>query len=147
MMFWISKTLRKAVWAPILVFVFYVVAAKAFDAYLIAPYLDIPTHFFGGAAIAYLFVAAIEYGRAVVGSIPTLIRSSLAVGLTTVVAVVWELLEYGSDLLFNTEMNLGVRDTLSDLFFGLCGAVAMVSFTFWLQARSDGVSRNDPTSA
>jgi hypothetical protein len=50
----------------------------------------------------------------------------LSLGLTAVTAVVWEFLEFLSDVTFGTHMNLGVSDTLSDLLFGLLGALVVV---------------------
>jgi len=53
------------------------------------------------------------------------LESSL--GLTAVTAVVWEFLEFLSDIIFGTHMNLGVSDILSDLLFGLLGALVVVA--------------------
>jgi len=50
----------------------------------------------------------------------------LALGLTAITAVVWEFLEFASDFALGTKMNLGVSDTLSDLFFGSLGGTVMV---------------------
>ncbi len=124
---WILNTLRQAAWAPFAVFVFYAVAAKGFNAYILYPWLDMPTHFSGGLAITYFYLAAIAHAEPRIGSVPRSIRLVAALGLTALSAVVWEFLEYGSDLLLGTQMNLGVSDTLSDLFFGLLGGTVMVS--------------------
>ncbi len=131
---WIKITFTQAAWAPLVVFLIYGVGAKIFDAYLTFPNLDIPTHFLGGAAMAYFFLAAIEHSQHLLGAIPRAIQALLALGLTTLVAVLWEFLEYGSDLLLHTEMNLGVRDTLSDLLFGVLGAFVVAGLTY-LQLR------------
>ncbi len=127
---WIKTTFTQAAWAPLVVFLVYGVGAKIFDAYLTFPDLDIPTHFLGGAAMAYFFVAAIGHSQHLLGAIPRAIQTLLAIGLTTWVAVVWEFLEYGSDTLLHTEMNLGVRDTLSDLFFGVMGALVVAGLSY-----------------
>jgi len=63
-----------------------------------------------------------------IGSIPKAVQLTLSVGLTAISAIVWEFLEYLSDLFLGSKLNLGVTDTLSDLFFGLLGAVFMVAF-------------------
>jgi hypothetical protein len=47
--------------------------------------------------------------------------------LTAVAAVASEFLEFASDFSLGTKMNLGVSDTLLDLFFGLLGAVVTVA--------------------
>ena len=85
-----------------------------------------PTHFLGGIAITYFFRVATVRAQELVGSIPRSIQLVLSLGLTAVTAVVWELLEFLSDIAFGTHMNLGVSDTLSDLLFGLLGALVVV---------------------
>ena len=128
------KALRESGWAPFLVFIFYVVAAKVFDAYLRFPNLDMPTHFLGGAAITYFYFTSLRELQHVLGRIPISILAIAAFGLTAVTAVVWEFLEYGSDLIFGTKMNLGVPDTLSDLFFGLFGGFVVASVS-WMRSK------------
>jgi hypothetical protein len=61
------------------------------------------------------------------GCIPKCIQLLLSLGLTAITAVVWEFLEYSSDVALGTKMNLGVSDTLSDLFFGLLGGIVMLA--------------------
>lgn len=124
---WISHSLRQAAWAPLAVFVFYAVAAKGFDAYLLFPWLDMPTHFFGGMAITYFYLVAIAYSQRLLGSVPRPVQLLLALGLTAISAVIWEFLEFASDFIWHTQMNLGVADTLSDLFFGLLGGAVMLA--------------------
>ena len=51
----------------------------------------------------------------------------LSPGLTAITAIVQEFLEFSSDIVRGIKMNLGVSDTLSDLFFGLLGGVVMVA--------------------
>ncbi len=123
---WLKRTFQKAAWAPLAVFCFYAVAAKGFNAYILYPWLDMPTHFVGGIAITYFFRVGTAQAQEVVGNIPRSIQLVLSLGLTAVTAVVWELLEFLSDVTFGTQMNLGVSDTLSDLFFGLLGALLVV---------------------
>lgn len=124
---WIRNTFRQAAWAPLAVFVFYAVAAKGFNAYILYPWLDMPTHFCGGLAITWFYLAAAGHGQALAGAIPKPARLLMSLGLTAITAVLWEFLEYSSDVLLHTEMNLGVSDTLSDLFFGLLGGAVMVA--------------------
>ena len=123
----LAKSLRHAAWAPLCVFVFYIIATKGFNAYLIYPWLDMPTHFFGGIAITYFYLIATRYSQVMIGNIPGLIQCLMCLGLTATTAIFWEFLEFGSDLLLGTKMNLGVSDTLSDLFFGLVGAGALIA--------------------
>ena len=116
---WIFATLRSAGWAPLAVFVFYVIAAKGFSLYLIYPNMEIPTHFIEGIAITYFHFTAINYSQPLVGTIPKIVQLVLGSSLTAFTAVIWEFLEELADLSLGTKMNLGVYDTLSDLFFGL----------------------------
>ena len=119
------KSLKEAAWAPLIVVAFYAVAAKIFNAYIRWPGLDMPTHFCGGLAITYFFTVAIKHSQAAIGPIQKGVRLLLAIGLTTTAAVFWEFLEFLSDAWLGTKMNLGVTDTLSDLFFGILGAMIM----------------------
>ncbi len=127
MKLWMTNTLREAAWAPFAVFVFYAVAAKGFNAYILYPWLDMPTHFCGGLAITYFYLAAGAHAQALTGRIPGPVLRLMSLGLTALTAVCWEFFEYSSDVLLHTQMNLGVSDTLSDLFFGLLGGAVMVA--------------------
>lgn len=123
---WISSTLRDAAWAPLTVFACYLIAAQGFDAYHFVPWLDIPTHFLGGMAAAHFFRTAALHLERLVGRIPGPVQIILAFGLTAVSAVIWEFYEFTSDLLMGTQMNLGVADTLGDLFVGMLGGAFML---------------------
>jgi len=123
---WLKRTFQEAAWAPLAVFCFYAIAAKGFNVYILYPWLDMPTHFVGGIAITYFFRVAAVHAQELVGSIPRSIQLGLSLGLTAATVVIWELLEFLSDITFGTRMNLGVSDTLSDLFFGLLGALVVV---------------------
>ena len=124
----LKTSFQQAAWAPAVVLICYVIAAKGFSAYILYPWLDIPSHFCGGLAITYFFCTAIRYSQSVFGNIPKAVQLTLAVGLTAISAIVWEFFEYLSDHLLGSKVNLGVFDTLSDLFFGLLGAVIIVAF-------------------
>ena len=85
-----------------------------------------PAHFLGGFAITYFFRVGIANSQEVVGQIPAQIQLLLAIGLTTIAAVIWEFLEYIADLTLGTHRSWGLTDTLSDLFLGLLGAIVFV---------------------
>jgi len=118
---WLSAVPRAAFWAPALVLVFWAVAAKGFDAYVRFPWLDVPTHFAGGIAGVCCIDACLVALRPLTGRVHPALRLALAFGLLACAAMGWEFLEYLSDLFCGTHLNLGVGDTLSDLFFGLLG--------------------------
>ena len=91
------QALRRTGWALLAVLTFWAVAAKAFHAYLIYPWLDMPTHFAGGMAIAYVVTAVIEQSGQHIGVTPRLVKYFTALGLTAVAAIGWEFLEFLSD--------------------------------------------------
>jgi hypothetical protein len=135
MKIWLTRTFKQAAWAPLIVFVFYAVAEKGFNAYILYPWVDTPTHFFGGVAITYFFSVGTVHAQEIVGRIHPVIRIFLSLGLTAIIAVVWEFLEYLSDIALDTKLNLGVSDTLSDLFFGLLGGTIAISL-IWIVDRN-----------
>lgn len=101
---------------------FWATAAKGFNAYILYPWLDIPTHFAGGIAGVYFLDTALVNLRGMLGPIHPALRLLLSFGLLATAAIGWEFLEYLSDFALGSHLNLGVTDTLSDLFFGLVGA-------------------------
>ncbi len=139
---WLKITFLQAAWYPLAVFVFYVIAAKGFDAYLIYPSLDVPTHFCGGIAITYFYLIAVFHFQMLIGKIPHYIQLITSLGLTAISAIIWEFLEYASDFLLGTQMNLGVSDTLSDLFFGLLGGFIVVIYK--LTNKTPIKTKNEP---
>jgi hypothetical protein len=125
---WVGSTFRQGAWAPLTVFIVYALIAKGFGVGMVFPWLDIPAHLFGGMAIAYFFAIGIANIQVILGTVPQVIQMALSLGLTAITAVAWEFLEFAADIALGTHINLGVADTLSDLFFGLLGGVIVVSF-------------------
>jgi hypothetical protein len=123
---WVLRTLYQAAWAPLLVFVLFVIASQAFDAYLRFPALDMPTHFAGGAVMAFFMRRASANAETVLGEIPTSIHCALALWGTALVAVLWECYEYLSDRLLGTHMVHGIGDTALDLVLGMAGAAIVL---------------------
>ena len=119
---WVGRSLRRAAWAPILVVMAYALALVT-----LAPHppqwLDSIAHAAGGVAMAYFAFTALEHLQKSVGKTPRTIRLVAAVGLTAVVAIAWELLEFLVDLTASTRLAPSVEDTLVDLALGLVGAV------------------------
>lgn len=122
---WVLMTVRESAWAPLSVFVFYLVA-KAFGAYLLYPPLDMPTHFLGGVAIAYFHRSAIANSQKLVGNIPLSIQILFTFTCTGTTTILWEFFEYSSDFFFHTNMVLGLEDTLKDMFLGLLGGLILL---------------------
>lgn len=128
--------LWQALAPPLAVLAFWAVAAKGFDAYLLSPWLDVPTHFAGGiAGVWCLDVYLIEWRRST-GPVHPALRLALAFGVLACAAIGWEFLEYLSDVFRGTHLNLGVRDTLSDLFFGLLGGAWGVGVRYHVRRRA-----------
>lgn len=129
---WIIDTLRQAAWAPILVFLFYLVA-RSLQLFVFFPPLDIPTHFMGGVAITYFYRVAIRNVQKLVGEIPFPIRVLFAFTCTGTTTIFWEFYEYLVDFFFGTHMVRGVTDTTVDFIAGLLGALV---FTLLYRQRS-----------
>lgn len=122
---WALATLREAAWAPLGVFLLYFIAYQL-ELYFIYPPLDIPTHFLGGAAIAYFFLSAISNSQKVVGPIPYPVQLLFALTSTGTTAVLWEFVEFSIDFTFGSSHMLGIEDTMKDLFLGLLGGLVCV---------------------
>jgi hypothetical protein len=135
----ILMTARESAWAPLSVFVFYLVV-KAFGGYLVYPPLDVPTHFLGGVAIAYFYRSAIANSQKIIGSIPLPIQTLLTLTCTGTTTILWEFFEYSSDYFFHTSMVLGLEDTLKDMFLGLLGGLILL---LWRRAgRLEAIDTN-----
>ena len=140
---WFAAVPAEAFGLPAGVLVFWAVAAKGFDAYILYPWLDIPTHFAGGIAGVYCFDACLLALRPLLGPVHPALRLALAFGLLACAAIGWEFLEFLSDLAWGTHLNLGVTDTLSDLLFGLLGGGWGVGIRYYLRRReARGAMRN-----
>ena len=123
---WMLRTLYEAAWAPLLVFVLFLVASQAFNAYQRFPALDIPTHFAGGAVIAFFMRRASANAELVLGEIPTSLHCALALWGTALVAVLWEVYEHLADRFLGTHMVFGIGDTAMDLLVGMAGGTAVL---------------------
>ncbi len=125
---WVLQAVWQGGWPAIGVFMFHVVASSGFNAYAQFPWLDIPMHFVGGIAIAYFFhrasITASE--RGIIGPYHPVTHGVLVVSLTCVAAVVWEFAEFVADHFVDTYAQLGVEDTLADMFLGICGGIVLL---------------------
>lgn len=125
---WGITTLRRAAWAPVLVFSIHLVVLWGFDFYRHFPDFDIPMHFIGGAAIAHFF--GISYRTAaslkLLGEPSAVVFPPMILGLTSLAAVVWEFAEFIADRQFGTMTQPGLADTLLDLLMGLLGGAVWI---------------------
>jgi len=124
---WITSTLRESAWAPLSIFVFYLIGLTL-HLFKIFPALDIPVHFMGGVVITYFYRSAIRNSQKIVGDIPLLIQIVFAFSCTGTTAVLWEFYENILDHFFGFQMVRSLEDTITDLFVGLIGALVLSLF-------------------
>jgi hypothetical protein len=124
---WVIGTLGEAAWAPLAVFLFYLLA-RSLQLFSLFPPLDIPTHFLGGVAITYFYRVAIRNAQKLVGEIPFPIQVMFAFTCSGTTTIFWEFYEYIFDFFFDTKMVRGVTDTTVDFFVGLLGALVVTLF-------------------
>ena len=118
-------TLRDGAWAPVLVYLFHVVADRAFQAYDRFPSLDIPMHFFGGVVIALFFHRAC-WNASQLGLLAPYHPAThrlLVFALVGTTTGVWEFTENIADHLFKTHGQVDLDDTMLDMFLGMVGGV------------------------
>jgi len=124
---WAITTFKEAAWAPLSIVGFYGIGLilHLFKSY---PWVDIPTHFLGGVAITYFYRCATRNSQNVIGEIPVQVQALLAFTATGTTAIFWEFYENLMDYLLRLNMVRGLRDTILDLFMGLCGALVLSLF-------------------
>ena len=120
--------MRRAAWAPVLVFSIHLVALWGFDIYRHFPEFDIPMHFAGGVAIAHFFGMSYRTAaqRRLLGEPSAVMFPPMILGLTSLAAVVWEFAEFIADRQFGTHSQPSLADTLLDLLLGLLGGAVWI---------------------
>lgn len=121
----ILALLKRAGWAPVLVFTLHVLFSRAVDVYMNYRWSDVPMHYFGGIAMAYFLstcFAALPEGI-VSRKVRPYAQLILVASLTVTAAVFWEFCEYASDSIFKTNALGNVYDTLQDLALGTVGGI------------------------
>jgi hypothetical protein len=141
---WSLQVIRQAGWPAIALFAFHVIASRGFNAYVRFPSLDIPMHILGGVVIAYFFhrasMAASSHG--IIGPFHSVSHTVLVFSLTCSAAVFWEFAEFFSDHLCGTHAQLGLEDTLKDMFLGICGGIVFLIATYFTSLRRESQSTN-----
>ncbi len=94
------------------------------------PWIDIPVHVLGGVFIAYSFSLALTYyqERRILSELNVLSRIVFLFTLTSTATVIWEFGEFTLDFFFDTVAQLGLEDTMLDMFLGLVGGTALIVF-------------------
>ena len=134
---WIVLTARRGAWAPSLVFFIHLVALLGFDAYEHFPPLDLPMHFFGGAAIAYFFHHATLASAAsgLTRGTDAVTHWILILALTSTTTVFWEFAEFLSDHFFGSHAQLSLADTMGDMLTGFLGGLSLLLARLVFRAR------------
>ena len=120
--------LRIGGWAPLLVFLAYLFLARVMHAFQTWPFLDIPTHFSGGLAIAFLISRCFQtLPREPARTSRTALLELLLIGsLTITIAVFWEFAEFTVDQLLGTNLQVSLANTMQDLAMGILGAAVII---------------------
>ena len=85
-------------------------------------------HFSGGIAIAYFFYVASKLASHRVGKLTDMGRALFAFGMACAAAVLWEIGEFSSDIVFNTHVQINNANTMRDLILGVVGASLFLVF-------------------
>lgn len=98
--------------------------------YKIWPSLDIPMHALGGVLVAYAIHQMLkELPKKFLPKHFTT-QGIFVVSLTAMVTIAWETYELFQDILFGTVSQLGIADTIADMWIGIGAAVL-----YWLFVR------------
>jgi len=132
---WVGQSIRRAGWVPVSFFTIHLVASKGFQAYDHVPWLDIPMHFFGGVAMAFFLAASLDDSAAptVLGNLNPFGNFLLALSAVGAITGIWEFAEWSTDSLGWTSAQLGLDDTLLDMFLGMAGG--LLYLLFWCQRK------------
>lgn len=128
--------------------------ASITSAYFTFLWIDIPMHFAGGAwvaAVGYYFIYRSKWvGRNNVAA-PAWIALVGLIGFSAIIGIFWEFFEFGFDQYVLPHLSrvdraqLGLADTLADLFFDMAGAF-LVSVYFLYVKKSFNSGSSTPTS-
>lgn len=135
---WLLACLRRFGWLPALYFVVHLVLARGIRIYLTHPEADDPMHFFGGVTIAWFFRRSVgcAEARAVLGELSATGRALLALAATGSATVLWEFGEWSTDRLGVSTAQLGLDDTMLDMFLGCLGGLSFLAVAAWGDRRS-----------
>jgi len=109
---------------PASVFIFSEFIAIAFNAYQVYPWIDIPIHFLGGFAIAYMAILFFRFFKEknLLDIKNKAIFVLLVVALVVFIAVLWEFYQFLKFYFFGFVLS-PLQDALLDFFMGLSGGL------------------------
>ena len=118
----IGKKIIKALIAPVIVLAVHIIILQT-EIYDIYKWLDSPMHFAGGLAVAitaYSLLSIAEEKKILKINNP--LKFLFVISLVALIAVFWEFYEFLTEYFALGILQLGVADTMKDLFLGLVGA-------------------------
>ena len=118
------KKLLKIFSPPIIVLSSHIILIPI-GAYTFYPWLDIPMHFLGGLSVYLTYSMLFEWmkKKGEVGKMNELIFFLFMISLVVLTAVLWEFMEFILDRMTASYTQLGLADTMGDLFLGIIGGV------------------------
>lgn len=120
---------------------FYLVNAAA-DFYTTYPNFDVPMHFLGGMVAAIFFVL---YFKKELSKLSPLLIAVFLIGSTIFAGIIWEFFEWGLDHFLVPYVSwmrisqLGLEDTLGDIFVDFLGGTAIFLLYLYEEARKSNV--------
>ena len=126
------QIIKQALWAPLAVFI---VHSMAGDILGHEPYVDPVAHFLGGMAIAFFFWVSANCCRHYLGSLSLIAQALLVFGLTTFIAIAWELMEAFLFATGEIYLQKWWATMPRDLFLGISGAALLVGVNIKINQR------------
>jgi hypothetical protein len=117
---------------PALVLLAHGIASNVLDLYRVFPNLDIPFHFMGGFSIAYTATQVLCYleKESITVVLNRVLFLVLILALTATATVFWEFAEFIGDKLLDTNIQIGLANTMQDQFMGILGGVTWISLSY-----------------
>ena len=114
------KKILKPILPPAIVFTFHILMIAIFRIYTHFPAFDIPMHFLGGLSIGISAIILLNIFKTKINA-PKFFIFVWIIGLTVLMATLWEFAEFIGDYYFQTQMQISLADTMADMFLGLAG--------------------------
>ena len=108
---------------PALVLAGHLIATKGLALYAIFPNLDMPFHFIGGVSIGYTTIKVLGFLQSenLIARIDKTILLLLLFTTTATAAVFWEFMEFTTDWMLGTNIQVSLANTMQDQFLGILG--------------------------
>ncbi len=125
------RELLKYFFPPVLVLIIHTIL-MLFGIYSTHDWIDIPMHFIGGFSVAVTFTLILKslQRNDLLGKMNLLVFLTFVVSLTAFTAVLWEFWEFLADVFVSLGAQLGIADTMLDLFLGILGGLFGFLFTY-----------------